>query len=198
VGQVAFIVVTRSDRIRSAVEEEIRKRYWDRFAARLSSLPEVLVAEVGPSGKIECAAGIRFGRRELFSECYLDQPAEHSLSRRFARAVHRDHIVEVCNLVATKSGHSRSFISHLIEFVELAGAEWAIFTATRVLRALLERGGLQMIELARAEQSRVSNPNDWGTYYDHDPRVMAVSRGMASGRRRSDFAPAPLVLAANA
>jgi Thermostable hemolysin len=195
---VAFIVVTRSDRIRSAVEEEIRKRYWDRFAARLSSLPEVLVAEVRPSGKIECAAGIRFGRRELFSECYLDQPAEHSLSRRFARAVHRDHIVEVCNLVATKSGHSRPFISHLIEFVELAGAEWAIFTATRVLRALLERGGLQMIELARAEQSRVSNPNDWGTYYDHDPRVMAVSRGMASGRRRSDFAPAPLVLAANA
>jgi Thermostable hemolysin len=195
---VAFIVVTRSDRIRSAVEEEIRKRYWDRFAARLSSFPEVLVAEVRPSGKVECAAGIRFGCRELFSECYLDLPAEHSLSRRFARAVHRDRIIEVCNLAATKSGHSRPFISHLIEFVELAGAEWAIFTATRALRALLQRSGLQMIELARAEQSRVSNPNEWGTYYDQDPRVMAVSRGMASGHRRSDFASAPLVFAANA
>jgi Thermostable hemolysin len=195
---VAFIVVTRSDRIRSAVEEEIRKRYWDRFAARLSSFPEVLVAEVRPSGKVECAAGIRFGCRELFSECYLDLPAEHFLSRRFARAVHRDRIIEVCNLAATKSGHSRPFISHLIEFVELAGAEWAVFTATRALRALLQRSGLQMIELARAEQSRVSNPNEWGTYYDQDPRVMAVSRGMASGHRRSDFASAPLVFAANA
>jgi hypothetical protein len=195
---VAFIVVTRSDGIRLAVEEGIRKLYWDRYTARLSSFPEVLVAEVRPSGKVECAAGIRFGRRELFSECYLDLPAEHSLSRRFGRAVHRDRVVEVCNLAAAKSGHSRPFIRHLIEFVETAGAEWAIFTATRALRALLQRSGLEMIELARAEQSRVNNPNAWGTYYEHDPRVMAVSRGMAYEHRRSGSASAPLFIAANA
>jgi hypothetical protein len=166
--------------------------------ARLSSFPDVLVAEVSPFGKIDCAAGIRFGCRRLFSECYLDRPAEHSLSRRFGRAVHRDCVVEVCNLAAAKIGQSRPFIRHLIDFVEIAGAEWAIFTATRALRALLQRGGLEMFELARAEQRRVENPNDWRTYYEHDPRVMAVSRGMASEQKRCAAAPAPMVLGANA
>ena len=47
-----------------------------------------------------------------------------------------------------------------------------------------------MIELARAERSRVKNPNDWGNYYKHDPRVMAVSDRMAFAhtRLRSAFA----------
>jgi Thermostable hemolysin len=188
-GRVAIIVVTRADRMRSAVEEEIGKLYWHRYAARLSSFPDVLVAEVGASGKIECAAGIRFGYRQLFSECYLERPAEHSLSRRFGLAVHRERVVEVCNLAAAKVGRSRLFIRQLIEFVELAGAEWAIFTATKALRALLRRSGLEMIELARADQRRVGNPEDWGTYYEHDPRVMAVSRGMASERKRSSATP---------
>jgi hypothetical protein len=199
VGRVAFIVVTRSDRIRSAVEEEIAKLYWHRYAARLSSFPDMLVAEVGPSANVECAAGLRFGCRQLFSEIYLDRPAEHSLSRRFGLAIDRDCVVEVCNLAAAKPGRSRSFVRHLIEFVEIAGAEWAIFTATKALRALLQRSGLEMIELARAEQSRVKNPTDWGTYYDHDPRVMAVSRRMASEHRRpAPPVPSPLALGAHA
>jgi hypothetical protein len=189
---MAFIVVTPSDGIRSAVEDEIRKLYWDHYAARLSSFPETLVTELGPSGNIECAAGIRFGREGLFSECYLDLPVEHILSRSFGRAVDRNRVVEVCNLVATKSGHSLPFIRRVVEFVEVADAEWAIFTATRALRALLQRSGLNMIELARAERSRIKNPNDWGNYYKHDPRVMAVSHGMAFASKRPSYASASL------
>jgi hypothetical protein len=184
-GQLmAFIVVQRSDDMRSVVEDEIRRLYLDRFAARLSSFPDTLVAEVDASGIIECAAGIRFGSQKLFSECYLDLPVERILSHRFGRAVHRDRVVEVCTLAATKSGRSHSFIQRIVEFAESADAEWAIFTATRTVRALLQRSGMKMVELARAERSRVNNPSDWGNYYKHDPRVMAVSRDMAFGHKR--------------
>jgi hypothetical protein len=195
---MAFTVVMRSDGKRKAVEDAIRKLYWDRYAARLSSFPETLVTELGPSGNVECAAGIRFGREGLFSGCYLDFPVERILSRRFGHAVHRDRVVEVCNLVATKSGHSLPFVRRVIEFVEMADAEWAIFTATRALRALLQRSGLNMIELARAEQSRVKNLNDWGNYYKHDPRVMAVSHSMAFAHKRASSASASLGVAARA
>jgi hypothetical protein len=189
---MAFIIVMRSDGIREAVEDEIRKRYWDRYAARLSSFPDMLVAEVSPSCNVACAAGIYFGCQRLFSECYFDLPVEHVLSRRLGRAVGRNRVVEVCNLAATKSGYSVSFIRHLIEFIEMTDAEWVIFTATRALRAMLQRNGLNMIELARAEQSRVKNPDEWGSYYKHDPRVMAVGEGMAFEHKRAVSASASL------
>jgi hypothetical protein len=89
-------------------------------------------------------------------------------------------------------------VRRVVEFVEMADAEWAIFTATRALRALLQRGGLNMIELARAEPSRVKNPNDWGNYYKHDPRVMAVSDGMAFAHTRLSFASPQRGIIANA
>ena len=96
--------------------------------------------------------GIHFGCQGLFSECYLDLPVERILSCRCGRAVRRNRVVEVCNLAATKPGQSLPFVRRVIEFVEMADAEWAIFTATRALRTLLQRGGINMIELARAER----------------------------------------------
>jgi len=195
---MAFTVVMRSDGSRTAVEGEIRKLYWDRYAARLSSFPDTLVAELDPSGHVECAAGIHFGIQGLFSECYLDLPVERILSRRFGCVIRRNRVVEVSNLAATTPGQSLPFVRRVVEFAEKADAEWAIFTATRALRALLQRGGINMIELARAERSRVKNPNDWGNYYDHDPRVMAVSHGMAFANMRLSSASGQIGLVANA
>jgi hypothetical protein len=195
---MAFTAVMRSDSKRTAVEGEIRRLYWDRYAARLSSFPDTLVTELGPSGHVECAAGIHFGSQGLFSECYLDLPVESILSRRFGCVVWRNRVVEVSNLAAITPGQSLPFVRRVIEFAEMADAEWAIFTATRALRALLQRGGINMIELARAERSRVKNPNDWGNYYDHDPRVMAVSHDMAFANMRLRPASGQLDLVANA
>jgi Thermostable hemolysin len=82
---MTFMVVTRSAEMRSAVEDEIRRIYWGRYAATLSSFPNALLAEVSPSGGIERAAGVRFGFQGLFSESYLDRPVEQTLSHRFGR-----------------------------------------------------------------------------------------------------------------
>jgi hypothetical protein len=195
---MAFTVVMRSDESRTAVEGEIRKLYWDRYAARISSFPDTLVTDLGPSGNIECAAGIHYGCQGLFSECYLDLPIESILSQRFGRAIRRNQVVEVCNLAAIRPGQSLAFVRRVVEFAATADAECAIFTATRALRTLLQRSGLKMTELARAERSRVKNPDDWGNYYDHDPRVMAVSHGMALAQMRLRSASGQPGLIANA
>ncbi len=195
---MAFTVVMRSDDLRTAVEDGIRELFWDRYAARLSSFPDTLVTELEPSGDVACAAGIHFGSQEFFSECYLDLPVERILSCRFGRVVRRNRVVEVCNLAATRPRQSIPFVRRVVEFAEMANTEWAIFTATRALRTLLQRGGIDMIELARAERSRVKNPNDWGNYYDHDPRVMAVSHGMTFANMRLSHASGQLGLIANA
>jgi hypothetical protein len=179
-----FSVVAPSDDLRARVEHEIRTTYWERFQARLALLPSTLIASVSASGIVECAAGIRFAEQEFFSECYLDLPVEIALQYRFGRAVRRHRVLEVCNLAGRKPGRSGSFIANFIKFAESAEFDWVIFTATKSLRALLERSGVRMTQLARAERFRVPNPSDWGSYYDHDPRVMAVHRDASQGYRR--------------
>jgi Thermostable hemolysin len=179
-----FSVVAPSDDLRARVEDEIRTTYWERFQARLALLPRTLIASVSASGSVECAAGVRFSDQDFFSECYLDLPVEIALQYRFGRAVQRRRIIEVCNLAGRKPGRSRSFIANFIEFAESAEFDWVIFTATKSLRALLERSGLKMTQLARADRFRVSNPSDWGSYYEHDPRVMAVHRDASRTYRR--------------
>ena len=191
-------MVTPSDDLRARVEDEIRTTYWERFQARLNRLPRTLVASVSTSGIIECAAGVRFSEHDFFSECYLDLPVEIALQHRFGLPVQRNRIIEVCNLAGRKPGRSQSFIASFIEFAESDEFDWVIFTATKSLRALLERSGLRMTQLGRAERFRVANPSDWGSYYEHDPRVMAVHRDASPGYRRHRPARAGVAACANA
>ena len=174
-----FVVVPRSDRLRSVVEDAIRTLYWKRYEAFLSSFAQTIVAELSQSGSVECAAGIRFGNEAFFSECYLDLPMERLLQDHLGRKVHRDKIVEVSHLAAPSSGRSLPFVKNLIELLRMRDAEWAIFTATRPLRGLLRRNRLGMTELGRADRSRVPNPECWGHYFKHDPRIMAVNHRTA-------------------
>ena len=184
-----FVVVPRSDRLRSAVEDAIRTRYWKRYDAVLCSFAQTIVAELGQTGSVDCAAGIRFGNETFFSECYLDLPIEQVLEEHLAHAVRRDRIVEISHLGGTSPGRSLPFVQKLIELLRAVDTEWAIFTATKPLRSLLRRNGLAMIELGCADRSRVSNPDSWGDYFKHDPRIMAVGHRTALGPKRLHPAP---------
>jgi Thermostable hemolysin len=180
-----FIAVPRSDRLRPIVEGEIQRLYWKRYGACLASFAPTIVAELNDAGKVECAAGIRFAGERLFLECYLDQPIEMVLQDRLGAVVKRDHIVEVCHLAGVGSGRSQVFVRKLIGLLRAMDAEWAIFTATRPLRCLLAKSGLSMIELGRASIRCVSRPDMWGSYYENDPRIMAISRSTPHDAKRT-------------
>jgi len=179
-----FAVVPRSDRLRSAVEATIRKLYRERYDATLSAFAPTIFAELDEAGNVECAAGIRFGDDGLFLECYLDLSIEQVLEEHLAHPVDRDRVVEVCHLAAPGRGHSLQFVENLIALLRAIDTEWAIFTATRPLRALLQRSGLAMIEVGPAERSRVPDPDSWGNYFEHDPRIMAVNYRFAAKPKR--------------
>jgi Thermostable hemolysin len=171
-----FVVVPRRDRLRPVVEDAIRNLYWKRYSASLSSFASMIVAEVTQCGHVECAAGIRFGNETFFSECYLELPMEQALADHLADTVDRERIVEVCHLAGMSPGHSLPFVQTLIGLLRTMDIEWAVFTATKPLRNLLQRNRLAMIELGCADRSRVPNPESWGDYFRYEPRIMAVSR----------------------
>jgi hypothetical protein len=179
-----FVVVPRSDRLRSVVEFEIQRLYLRRYGAVLDSFAPTLVAELSQRGDVECVAGIRFGHEPLFLECYLDRPIEQVLEDRLCSEAERSRIVEVCHLAGAGPGTSLTFVRKLIALLQGIEAEWAIFTATKPLRHLLRRSGLSLVELGVATIDRVPRPQTWGTYFEHDPRIMAVGAQTASGLKR--------------
>ena len=88
----------------------------------------------------------------------------------------REQIFEVTSLASRAPHIVGSFLRKIVACGEAAGFEWAFFTATAPLKALLERIGLPLVPLAVADRARVAHPDDWGTYYELAPSVYAVHR----------------------
>lgn len=176
-----FVVVPQFDRLRSVVELEIQRLYRRRYGALLKSFAPMMVAEVTQAGAVECVAGLRFGHEPLFLECYLDRPIEQVLEHHLCSEVERSRIVEVCHLAGAGSGRSLTFVRKLIAMLEATEVELAIFTATRPLRHLLRRSGLSLVELGVATIHRAPRPESWGSYFEHDPRIMAVVARTTTG-----------------
>jgi hypothetical protein len=179
-------LIPRDDGLRPQAEQLIAEVYARHYAARITTFPDTLVSRIGADSAIDCAAGLRFAADGFFSEAYLDAPVEMLLSALRHYPVRREKIFEVTSLASRTPHLVGSFLRKIIACGEAAGFEWAFFTATQPLKALLERLNLPLVLLADADCSRVANPDAWGSYYALAPRVYAVHRdgvGACMGRQ---------------
>jgi Thermostable hemolysin len=166
----------RDDNLRPAAENLITEVYARHYAARIAVFPDTLVTLVGTDGAVCCAAGLRFAADGFFSEAYLDAPVDAMLSALRRVPVRREKVFEVTSLASRTPHLVGGFLRKIVACGEAAGFEWAFFTATAPLKALLERMNLLLAPLADASSLRVSNPEVWGSYYALAPRVYAVHR----------------------
>jgi hypothetical protein len=178
---VQILVVSRESHLRAKVERFISEVYRDHYAASLTSFPSDLIALFGNDGECLCASGLRYAHTGFFSECYLDVPIEQALSRATGRRVERSSIFEVTGLASRAPRMATKFLRRVVAYGELAGFDWAFFTATERLRELLNRIDLPPLALAAADPDRVGNAGIWGSYYASAPIVCAVSRSSAAG-----------------
>jgi len=169
------ILTPRGGGLRPAAEALIAEVYALHYAARITTFPDTLVSMVG-GGDIHCIAGLRFAADGFFSEVYLDQPVDAVLSALHHSPVRREKIFEVTSLASRTPHMVGAFLRKIIACGEAAGFEWAFFTATAPLKVLLERLKLPLAFLAKADRSRVANPEAWGSYYSLAPQVFAVHR----------------------
>ena len=169
-------IIPRDHGLRPAAERLIAEVYALHYSAHITAFPATLVAMIGEDGALLCAAGLRFAGDGFFSECYLEAPVDAVLSGEWHSPVRRELVFEVTSLVSRAPHTVGPFLRRIIACGEFAGFEWAFFTATAPLKALLDRIGLPLMPLAPADRSRVARPEDWGTYYDFAPTVYAVHR----------------------
>jgi hypothetical protein len=162
--------------LRPAAEDLIAEIYARFYGAQVDDFPTTLVGMVSADATILSAAGLRFAADGFFSECYLDKPVEDVLSALRHQTVCREKIFEVTSLASRAPHTVGSFLRKIVACGEGAGFEWAFFTATAPLKALLERLSLPLVPLGAADRSRVAQPEIWGTYYELEPSVYAVHR----------------------
>jgi hypothetical protein len=111
----------------------------------------------------------------LFLERYLSQSIESTLSDRIGERVTREQIVEVGNLSSLSCRAAFHLVALLPRLLIDRGHQWVAFTATDAIRGILDRFNAPVIELSGATEDKVTNlGDDWGRYYDCDPRVMAA------------------------
>lgn len=154
----------------------MRRAFALKHGARIRSFMPTLYALQGRNDRICGVAGVRSAAAEpLFLERYLARPIESALSRRVGERVPRGQIVEVGNLSSLSCRAAFHLVALLPRLLIDRGHLWVAFTATAAVRGILHRFNAPVIELGGATQDRVAQlGDDWGRYYECDPRVMAA------------------------
>lgn len=112
---------------------------------------------------------------KLFLETYLDGPIEEVLPSGPGRSAPREGIIEVGNFAAFRPGMSRHMIAVLAAYIREAGAQWIVFTATSGMRNAWGRLGIDLLQVCEANKEKLDPTcrEEWGSYYDACPCVMA-------------------------
>ncbi|SLN68047.1 Thermostable hemolysin [Roseovarius gaetbuli] len=156
-----------------AAQDHVASVYQSAYGATVRSFAPNLVVAQNHTGLITCVAGIRTARDGFFSDCYLERPFDAVLSDCGHGPVGPGKVLEVVSMAATSPFPVLPVLDAIIGWGRERGMEWGVFTATAPLRRLLGRAGMAHVMLAPARLDRVTNPGDWGSYYDSDPWVCA-------------------------
>jgi hypothetical protein len=178
--------VDAGDALRADAEAFVRQRYASAFGADVQSFMPSLLVSVDATGAIRACAGTRDAKSgPLFLEQYLDEPVERVLRATFDERIDRADIAELGHLSGLGHGEGGGLIAPLLADLAARERRWLVFTATRGLRALFKRMGLNPVKLAPADPARLGAAADhWGDYYRHDPWVVAGPLRWAMGDRR--------------
>ncbi|HSV28570.1 MAG TPA: thermostable hemolysin [Candidatus Omnitrophota bacterium] len=171
---MTLVVADPDHPLRGSLEDAIRAVFLAEYGARVPAFPRQLLALLDRESRPLAASGLRFAEDGFFSECYLEEPVEESLGRRAGTAVSRTEVVEFVSLAALRPGAALPLVGGAVRLCLASGCRWGLFTATARLRALLGRAGFVVEDIAAADRERVTRPENWGSYYLHDPRVVAV------------------------
>lgn len=123
-----------------------------------------------------------------FCEHYLDHDLATALTSKTGMQIARGRVVELGNLAIRSRLQLIPLMKHVQQWAIAQGYDWIVFCLTRQLRAWFEHLGIRMITLAPARADRITaGPARWGSYYQHEPLVLAARVDQAPGFVR----PAP-------
>lgn len=159
---------------RAVLEQFIHDVFNRAFGADLRSFyPNLLAFTTGTQTR--GVVGYRDGMvKPLFSEQYLESPAESVIGIHLGQDIERRQLVEVGNLALAGRGEVRWVIAAMTVFLYAAGYRWVLFTAVKPLYNAFQRLGLRPVQIAKPDPERLPQGGiNWGRYYQSGPVVCA-------------------------
>ena len=175
---LAFVAANLTYPARQQIETFIANGFATRYNAHITSFMPMLFAL--EFNGVKAAAGARCSATDstnhaLFIEQYLDSTIEGELLRH-GISTQRHEIVEVGNLFSCSPRYTLPLLLSLCFLFSQLGKKHVVFSATTQVKKLLQNSGVSLIFLAPANAKKlVSSHDDWGTYYDTAPQVIALA-----------------------
>jgi Thermostable hemolysin len=168
-----FALHSVGDTAREEVETYIKNRFASAHSAQVNHFLSTIIS-MRCLDNFTAAVGIApAANQPLFAEHYLTAPVEQVISEKLGQQVERAKIIEIGNLVSSWKGSSLLLFTFLSEFIEQSGYHWALFTATREVESLLARMHYSPVVIAAADPAMLPDGGArWGSYYQHQPKVM--------------------------
>jgi hypothetical protein len=160
---------------RAELEAFVQDAFARKHDASVTSFMPTLLSFRDAGGELRGVIGLRSAApKPLYLEQYLEQPVEAAIATATGQAVQRHQVVEVGNLAGVNCRAAMRMVAALPSYLLAHDYRWIVFTATGAVRGILQGFDAPLVELARADGSRVANsPDRWGRYYESDPRVLA-------------------------
>lgn len=182
VDEITATTVNKNHPDRAEVEIFIHDVFERAYNADITLFMPNLVALRDCDGILMAAFGWKKAiNGPLFLEQYLDEPIESLISKRLDKHITRDQITKIGNLAVANPRNAGVLIAHVIQHSLDIGIEWCVATAHHSLQNGLIKGGRDVYPLFPADKSRLSLEEQakWGSYYQHQPQVIAI-RGIAA------------------
>lgn len=170
-----FIACGSAHPRRSEAEAFVRARFHRAHGAHIVTFMPSLLLMTDARGNLDAVLGCRRADGDrLFLERYLPRPIQDEIAAHTGARVSRSRIAEIGNFAARNSQVAGTFMSYLASHLLDRGLTWIAFTATDAIRRILASLEAPCADLGAADGGQVaSGPDRWGSYYSHDPRVMA-------------------------
>lgn len=176
---------------RARAERFIEKQFLDGFGSVVRHHYPTLLSLQNADGNVAAALGIRDASREpLFLEHYFDEPIEKVIAHAMGIAPQRSDILEIGNMASAGRSASARLIVASSLYLRTSPYRYAVVTATRVLRQMLDSFGFAWHALGTARAERLSDlGRSWGRYYAQSPQILIGEIRQVSGRMQTFVRP---------
>ena len=161
---------------RDGCESFIAEKFSQKHGAKVREfMPKLIELKRGES--TSSALGVRtFVDRPFFLEQYIDKPIEIEISRLCKQSMNKTKVVEIGNFAASNVRSGSLLFTIVAKSLFQAGYEWMVFTAINDVEKMIERLGCEQFIITPAQKSTLGDcAEDWGSYYDNAPNVIACN-----------------------
>ncbi len=164
--------LSKDSQKRPAAENFIQKGYAKTYNAKIHVTTPYLIAL--EKGALKSALGIRSAKQPLFTEQYLDNSIEQTLSQ-YGHFLNRTQIAEIAHLYSNAKVFTVPLMLVTAIALKYKGFSAMVFTGTEHVLNLITKTGIDVHKLANASADKLKNGSDnWGTYYETQPEVAFI------------------------